>query len=64
VLFDGSLRNQLLEGNFDLKGFYRVALGSETKWVGGNLPKLIQSIKKYHPQVTLPVQEPQLIAEP
>lgn len=63
MLFDGRIRQQLQDGDFDMKGFYRVKLGLETKWVRGNLPKLIQSIKKYHPGVDLPVQEHPMIAE-
>jgi len=52
-LFDKSLLPQLIN-HIDLSRFTQVNIGASEKLVAGNLPGLIQAIKKYHPGVTLP----------
>ena len=52
-LFDKSLLPQLIH-HIDLSQFAQVNIGASEKLVAGNLPGLIQAIKKYHPGATLP----------
>jgi cytosine/adenosine deaminase-related metal-dependent hydrolase len=51
-LFDEELAKQLGE----TKGFSKVKLGNSIKNAYGDLPALINSIKKYYPEVYLPVE--------
>ncbi len=53
-LFDGSLREALLAGGFDISGFSRFHLGGEEKFVDGDLPGLINEIRKYQPEAAIP----------
>jgi len=52
-LFDKSLLPQLLH-HIDISRFTQINIGAAEKMVEGNLPALLQAIKKYHPGVKLP----------
>jgi cytosine/adenosine deaminase-related metal-dependent hydrolase len=54
-LFDEEIHQQLLAAKIDLSNFSKVYLNGNCKYVEGNLPALINNIKKYYPEVNLPV---------
>jgi hypothetical protein len=54
-LFDETLYEQLYNQGAPLHNFYKVSINGRCKYIYGNLPKLIQSIKEYYPEVHLPV---------
>ncbi len=54
-LFDEEIQEQLLATKIDLSNFSKVYLNGNSKYVEGNLPALINSIKNYYPEVNLPV---------
>ena len=53
-LFDESLRDHLEKSGMKSKGFFPCLVGDRLKYVQGNLPFLVQEIKKYLPEATLP----------
>ena len=53
-LFDESLMDHLVNSGPKSKGFFPCLVGDRVKFVQGNLPLLVQEIKKYLPDVTLP----------
>ena len=53
-LFDESLKDHLVNSGLKSKGFFPCLVGDRVKFVQGNLPLLVQEIKKYLPDVTLP----------
>jgi len=55
-LFDEALYGQLANASFDLKNFSKVYVNNNCKYVIGDLPGLIQDIKKYYPEADLPVR--------
>ena len=52
-LFDEALLAQI--GQFDLRNFSKVFVGKSCKYVWGNLPDLMENIRKYNPEVRFPV---------
>jgi cytosine/adenosine deaminase-related metal-dependent hydrolase len=54
-LFDALLMDQLSDLADPLGDFYPVALAGRVKYVQGNLPALLQEIRRYHPDVSFPV---------
>ena len=54
-LFDRSLYPQLKKAAFPLTGFFPVRLSDEQKYVRGDLPRLLDDIRNYYPDVRLPV---------
>lgn len=53
-LFDQSLYPQLMR-EFPLHGFYKISIGGTVKYVQGDLPGLVQEIRRYHPAAYFPV---------
>jgi hypothetical protein len=54
-LFDDSVYGQLNKPGFAVTHFYPVTINGRTKYVEGNLPGLMEEIKKYHPTISFPV---------
>jgi cytosine/adenosine deaminase-related metal-dependent hydrolase len=54
-LFDRSLYSQLESPGFGMAGFYPVRIGDEQKYVRGDLPGLIEEIRRYYPAASFPV---------
>jgi cytosine/adenosine deaminase-related metal-dependent hydrolase len=54
-LFDETLKQQLTDSNFSLSNFSSVYIDNALKHVTGDLPKLIDEIKKYYPTSNFPV---------
>lgn len=54
-LFDASLRGQLSPFVYPAGNFYPIVLAGRVKYVRGDLPGLMQEIRRYHPDVSFPV---------
>lgn len=54
-LFDDSLLGQLSHFAHPLENFHPVVVDGRVKYVQGDLPGLLQEIKRHHPDVLLPV---------
>ena len=54
-LFDERLLDQLNNAQFPLAGFSKIALNGKVKYVEGDLPGLMQRIRKYYPAVEFPI---------
>jgi cytosine/adenosine deaminase-related metal-dependent hydrolase len=54
-MFDEQLYPQLEAANFNFIHFFKIEINKVTKYVEGNLPKLISLIKVYYPEAILPV---------
>jgi cytosine/adenosine deaminase-related metal-dependent hydrolase len=52
-LFDETLLNQLT--GFDLSNFSKIYVNGACKYVQGDLPRLVENIKEYHPGTDFPV---------
>ncbi len=52
-LFDASLYDQLTKT--DLSGFSKITIGGADKYIQGDVPALINSIKEYYPEASFPV---------
>jgi cytosine/adenosine deaminase-related metal-dependent hydrolase len=57
-LFDQSLYDQLARFSLPLHDFYKVQVGEAVKYIQGNLPDLMDTIRTYHPSVEFPVIAP------
>jgi hypothetical protein len=55
-LFDESIKPQLEKTGIDFRGYSKVILNKQTKYVSGNLPELIKSIQAYYPEAKFPVE--------
>lgn len=58
ALFDDSLHGQLVNARYPLHDFYKVCIGSDGKYVRGDLPGLLKEIRTYYPSVHFPVHSP------
>jgi|SRR5450432_1061906 len=56
-LFDESLLDQMIRLPLELKNYSDTNLNGSSKFVEGNLPDLIRTIKHYYPAVALPVDD-------
>ena len=56
-LFDEVLLEQM--GQFDLSSFSKIFVGKACKYIWGNLPDLMENIRKYNPEVQFPVSTKQ-----
>jgi hypothetical protein len=54
-LFDETLHEQVSGQGQSLQNFYKVSINGRCKYIYGNLPELIKSIKEYYPEACLPV---------
>jgi cytosine/adenosine deaminase-related metal-dependent hydrolase len=54
-LFDEEIYPQLFEQGVNLNDFYKIVINGACKYVFGNLPKLMSSVKDYYPGVQFPV---------
>ncbi len=54
-LFDGEIKNQLEKSNIDFRNFSKISLNGREKYVKGNLPELINEVKKYYSEAALPI---------
>lgn len=54
-LFDAVLLEQLVAEDFPVAGFSRISVNGRVKYVEGDLPGLMQNIRKYYPEVQFPV---------
>lgn len=55
ALFDSSIKCSMTE-HVNMDEFSAITINGKTKWVKGDLPKLISSIKEYHPQQSFSVE--------
>jgi hypothetical protein len=55
LLIDDEVYGQLPDREVAWKNFHKISINKKTKYVFGNLPGLINSIKKYYPDATFPV---------
>ena len=55
-LFDKAMHPQLINLPLNISSFSRVSIKGHIKFIEGNLPGLIQSIKRYNPQTHFPVE--------
>jgi len=55
-LFDEGLYNQVSTSGMSVHNFYKVFVNGRCKYIFGNLPELIRSIKAYYPEVCIPVK--------
>jgi cytosine/adenosine deaminase-related metal-dependent hydrolase len=53
-LFDNSLLDQLTKAGFNTGGFSEITIGEQAKFIEGDLPGLMNTIKKYYPDALLP----------
>jgi cytosine/adenosine deaminase-related metal-dependent hydrolase len=53
-LFDGELKNQLTKLNFSSANFSKIKINGVLKYVAGDLPGLMNEIKKYYPEADFP----------
>lgn len=56
-LFDGSLYDQLARASFPLNDFHKIQVRGITKYIQGDLPGLMNEIRKIHPSVEFPVEQ-------
>ncbi|HEY4876964.1 MAG TPA: amidohydrolase family protein [Puia sp.] len=54
-LFDEKLLRQLELGNLNKKNYSKISIKNSKKYVHGNLPGLINEVKKYYPEAEFPV---------
>ena len=54
-MFDMDLMNQIKRSDFSINGFSKISLNGRIKYVEGDLPGLMNRIKKYYPAVVFPV---------
>lgn len=55
---DESVYQQLTAANYPLQNFYKIQLQEGIKYVKGNLPGLMQEIRRWHPAAEFPVTCP------
>ncbi len=55
LLFDEEVLPQLSNSGMALNAFHKIAIKGISKYVIGNLPELIKSIKEYYPEANFPV---------
>jgi len=55
-LFDEGLYNQVSTSGMSVHNFYKVFVNGRCKYIFGNLPELIRSIKAYYPEARIPVK--------
>lgn len=60
-LFDKAMHPQFIHLPLNISRFARVSIKGHIKFIEGNLPGLIQSIKRYNPQTQFPVEIPDTI---
>ncbi len=53
-LFDESLHLELVGQGIKLTGFFKIYINNKCKYIFGNLPELIKSIREYYPQAYSP----------
>ena len=53
-LFDSQFFSQLKNSNFDVSRYFPVTISDTIKFVEGDLPELMASIKYYHPKAAFP----------
>ncbi len=53
-LFDGELKNQMIKLNFASANFSKIKINGILKYVAGDLPGLMNEIKKYYPEANFP----------
>ena len=54
-LFDEEIYSQLYNQGMFLDGFHKIYVNGSCKYISGNLPQLIESIKKYYPEAQFPI---------
>jgi len=54
-LFDHTLYDQLTANQYPMSGFYAIRIAEHVKFIRGDLPGLINEIRRYHPSVDLPI---------
>lgn len=57
-MFDMDLMNQIKRSDFSVNGFSKISVNGRIKYVEGDLPGLMNRIKKYYPAVVFPVSLP------
>jgi len=53
-LFDGGLKNQMTKLNLPLANFSKIKINGVLKYIAGDLPGLMNEIKKYYPEADFP----------
>ena len=54
-LFDASIYQQLSDQKIPLQDFYKIYINGTCKYIYGNLPGLVESIREYYPEAYFPV---------
>jgi cytosine/adenosine deaminase-related metal-dependent hydrolase len=54
-LFDESLYQKLSDQKVELQNFYKIYINSSCKYIYGNLPALVKSIREYYPEAHFPI---------
>jgi hypothetical protein len=54
-MFDGSLLELLSAEGLPVTSFYKISIAESTKYVQGDLPGLMEDIRKYCPELIFPV---------
>jgi hypothetical protein len=55
TLFDESIKDQLIEAGEPIDSFNKIVIGGETKYVRGEINRLIEKIKTHYPGAVFPV---------
>ncbi len=56
-LFDQECAGQLADAGLPLENFSKIAIRGQVKYIQGDLPGLMNEIRKYHPSVEFPISE-------
>jgi len=59
-LFDHELYDQLANAGYILSDFYKIYMNGTSKYVNGNLPKLMRDIQKYSPDANFPISSSEI----
>ncbi|HTB30695.1 MAG TPA: amidohydrolase family protein [Bacteroidia bacterium] len=54
-LFDEELCQQFFEQGINVEGFFKIYINNKCKYIFGNLPELIKSIRKHYPEAHFPI---------
>lgn len=57
-LFDASMKQQIMQAGIPMTDFFAIKIDGITKYVKGNLPRLMQQVWSYNSNVTFPVEIP------
>ena len=63
-MFDKAMHPQLVNLPLNIQRFSRISIKGHVKFLEGNLPGLITSIKTYNPQVNFPIEASETVNMP